>query len=403
MNIDVRACRPDELARYGEILSYVFAENDNELIQREIEATDPAWTHCAFDGDRMVGTMGVIPFTIQLNGRPISAGGVTGVGTLPEHRRKGILRRVMTSGLEVMKDRGQGVAILWASMGAIYQRFGYGLAAQMVRYTFDPRTARREHGPAPSGSCELLPRSEAEPLLKDIYGTFLASRNLLLHRSDFFWDNDLRTRDKKPRYIVVYRNGEGSPTGYAIYTTEETEMGVGPSQKMEVHDFIATDIDAYAGLWDYLCAHDLVGKVVMNGCVAEDDPAPDILSEPRMLNRWTGDAIWLRVTDLASVVPLRPYGAPGSLVFRIASDPECRWNEGTWRLETDGPTATLQQTAETAQLTVPMQSMASLIAGYRSATQLERIGRLSADDRDALKVADRLFATDYRPFLPNEF
>ncbi len=312
MELVIRACRPEEMARYGEIISYVFAENDAELIRREIEATDPEWTHCAFDNDRMVGTMGVIPFTLQMNGRAMSAGGVTGVGTLPELRRRGVLRQVMTSGLELMRDRGQSIAILWASMGAIYQRFGYGRASGFVGYRFDPRDGRLERGPTPSGSCSLLPRAEAEPIIRDVYQSFLAPRNLMLHRTDFFWDSDLREQDHKPRHIVVYRNGHGEATGYAIYTTEDKESsGPGPSQELSVKDFIALDVDAFAGLWQYICAHDLVKTVVIRGRVAEDDPAPDLLSEPRMLNRWTGDAIWLRITDIEHALPARGYARRG--------------------------------------------------------------------------------------------
>ena len=51
------------------------------------------------------------------------------VGTLPEFRRRGLLRQVMTRAIGEQRDRGQALAMLWASMGAIYQRYGYGLAS----------------------------------------------------------------------------------------------------------------------------------------------------------------------------------------------------------------------------------------------------------------------------------
>ncbi|MEZ4493002.1 MAG: GNAT family N-acetyltransferase [Dehalococcoidia bacterium] len=403
MDLTIRPCTADEMERYGEILAYVFAENDTDAIQRELQATRPEWTHCAFDNDRMVGTMGVIPFTMQLNGRPVDVGGVTGVGTLPEHRRKGVLRQIMTTGLEAMRERGQSMAILWASMGAIYQRFGYGLSAAYVRYEFDPRSARLERGPVPGGACTLLSRPDAEPILHDVHQRFVEPRNLPLHRSDYFWDSLLRERENKRRYIVVYRNQAGVATGHAIYTTEESDSGPGPSQVLSVKDFIACDVDAFAGLWQYLCAHDLVKSITMQGCVAEDDPAPDLLAEPRILNRWTGDAIWLRIVDLERALAARPYGAAGTLVFKIAEDSECPWNEGTWKLETDGTNTTIECSPGPAQLVMPINSLASLVTGFRSATYLERIGRIESADRAALKTADALFATEFRPFLPDEF
>ena len=58
----------------------------------------------------------------------------------------------------------------------------------------------------------------------------------------------------------------------------------------------------------------------MRGCVGEDDPAPDLLLEPRMLNRRTGDAIWIRVVDVEKALPQRPYGDRGEIVFAVEGD-----------------------------------------------------------------------------------
>src|SRR3712207_9436470 len=48
--------------------------------------------------------------------------------------RSGLLRQIMTRSFAEQRERGQAIAILWASMAAIYQRFGYGLAADGLRY-----------------------------------------------------------------------------------------------------------------------------------------------------------------------------------------------------------------------------------------------------------------------------
>jgi predicted acetyltransferase len=52
---------------------------------------------------------------------------------------------------------------------------------------------------------------------------------------------------------------------------------------------------------------------------------------------------------------------------------------------------------------VPIRSLASLIAGHNSATELRRAGLLDAKDDGALRLADRLFATEYPPYCPDGF
>lgn len=224
----------------------------------------------------------------------------------------------------------------------------------------------------------------------------------MLHRNQFFWDAKLRTEKGKPRYIGVYRSGAGQATGYIVFATRDTG-GTGPSQELEVHDFAALDMDAYRGLWEFIRRHDLVNQVKMFGIIPEDDPAPDLLSEPRMLQRFTGDAIWLRVTDVRAALGQRRYSESGAVVIEIPRDEQCPWNEGRWRLEVTEQGTSVEPTSAPPALSMSPNTLGGLITGFRSATHYARIDRLDVHDPAALGAADRLFAADYRPFLPNDF
>src|SRR5690606_41796524 len=86
----------------------------------------------AVDGDLIVGTAGIFSFQLTVPGeRSIPAAGVTMVSVRPTHRRRGIITGVMRRQLEQVRERGESVAILWASESSIYGRFGYGMATQM--------------------------------------------------------------------------------------------------------------------------------------------------------------------------------------------------------------------------------------------------------------------------------
>ncbi len=252
----------------------------------------------------------------------------------------------------------------------------------------------------------LLSRDDAFPIIKQIYIEHATPRNLYIHRSRALWEaNTLRPPKKdQPLYVGVYHNAEGEPRGYLVYVTAETpRQSPGPNQELTVKDFIPLDMDAYRGMWEYLRRHDLVGTVSMHGHVASDDPAPDLLLEPRMLNRSTSDGIWMRIVDAESALAQRPYGDRGELTITLGGDDMCPWNNGTYLVETDGPTAHVARSERRADLTVSPNALGSLLAGHRSATRLERAGLIEAASSTALERADRLFATAYAPHCPNGF
>ncbi len=403
MTVEIRPITADELVDYRRVWSYVFAENSVDPTDVSDDWTQPEWTLCAFVDGRIASTMGAYPFTMRWNGAPVAAAGITAVGTLPEYRRRGLLRSVMTHALRDQRERGQSIAILWASMGAIYQRFGYGLASSVVRYDVAPRDAVFQQPAEPTGGVHLTPQAEARDVIEGVYAEYAAPRNVMLHRSSWMWDNQFREREKRRRYVGVYRDGDDRPSGYVIYSTREEPVHFepAPDQVMEVHDFVALDLDAYRGLWAYLRAHDLVARVQM--AVPEDDPAPALLLEPRVLRRRAGDGIWMRIVDVERALPQRPYGDAGALTLRVHDD-VCDWNDATFRLETDGADTTVARTdRHEPDLVLPARSLSMLASGYASATHLARWGLAETRESASLRLADRLFATEYRGYCPDGF
>jgi predicted acetyltransferase len=291
-------------------------------------------------------------------------------------------------------------------MGAIYQRFGYGAASETVSYRFDPRFAGLQFGTPPTGSISLHSPEDGFPIAKQLYIQWASPRNLHIHRSTVLWQVDnLRPRKKgEPVYIAVYRNADGEARGHVVYQTYHDEtVTSGPAQVLDVKDLVYLDLDAYRGLWEYIRRHDLVGSVRITQCIGPDDPAPDLLLEPRVLNRRTWDGIWMRVVDVESAVPQRPYSDRGELTFAVHGDDMCDWNNGTYLIETDGKTTEVRRTDRNPDLTVTPNALATLLAGHRTATHLHRAGRLEARHESALRTADALFRTNYPPNCPNNF
>ena len=66
----------------------------------------------AWDDGRPVGVTASYPFELTIPGAPVKAAGVSWVGVLPSHRRRGILRELMLRQLDDVHARGEPFAIL---------------------------------------------------------------------------------------------------------------------------------------------------------------------------------------------------------------------------------------------------------------------------------------------------
>jgi predicted acetyltransferase len=83
------------------------------------------------DGE-IVGTAATQTRRLAVPGGLVPAAHITLVSVAPSARRRGILTDFMRRMFDDALAAGEPVAVLWASEGRIYQRFGYGLASSAL-------------------------------------------------------------------------------------------------------------------------------------------------------------------------------------------------------------------------------------------------------------------------------
>jgi predicted acetyltransferase len=107
--------------------------------------------------------------------------------------------------------------------------------------------------------------------------------------------------------------------------------------------------------------------------------------------------------DVAPAIEARGYepDAEGSVTLGI-QDALCPWNEGAYRVTVEGGSATVKRVRTKPQITMPVAALSPLYSGYRTASALARAGRIEGS-ASALRAADRLFATAYRPHVMDGF
>src|SRR5262245_37162003 len=140
----------------------------------------------AWAGDRCVGHVAGFRFdTLVPGGAWLPTSGVTRVGVLASHRRRGVMRDLLVRLLTEAADRGQVLASLRASETPIYQRFGFGLAGYCAEATMSSRDALPISGVA-AGTMRILSGDEILATVVPIYET-AARRPGVLARPDWMW------------------------------------------------------------------------------------------------------------------------------------------------------------------------------------------------------------------------
>lgn len=412
MALEIRPYREEEADAYFRVPGIVFGSYRLEPRQRpEMAEIPPDWSLCVFEDGVLATTYATFPFAMRLNGRKASAAGVTMVGTLPWFRRRGHLRKIMEFDFKRRyEQRMEPVAVLLASIAAIYQRYGYAVCSSRQSYSIDPKLiAFAPSLPPAHGRWREGTRDEL-PLLDSLYRQFSHDRNGYLHRAPAIWEGQVLgiggnaiAADAGPSLVAIYEE-DGAPKGYVTYAAKEYGMhpdGAGGGQRIIIRDAAWLTPSAYRAIWEHFSSFDLAQRIWWDRAPA-DDPAFDILLDPRELHATRGDWLLGRIIDVERALLARPYGHEATLTFEVR-DSMCPWNEGRWTLEAGQAESSVRRSSESPQLTFDISTLAQLLFGEVSPTNAMRCGRAEASPDASLPLWDAVFRTGYAPFCPDMF
>ncbi|MBO3750994.1 GNAT family N-acetyltransferase [Streptosporangiaceae bacterium NEAU-GS5] len=358
-------------------------------------------TLAVYDGDQIIGGTGVFSFSMTVPGGPIPVGGVTAVAVLPSHRRRGVLRTMMTRQLGDIRERGEAVAALYASEAGIYGRFGYGRAGDNLFFRIPKHgSAFRPDAPAdPTLRIRVARPAEARLDFVKVFDSLRTTRPGYYDRTTSRWDSRLadeeadRGGDGPLRSLVAY--DDNGPRGYALFRVRSrfTDHDI-PDGEVQLYELFATDPAAYAGLWRGVLDRDLCsGLYAWNRAV--DDPLIHLLAEPRYLNAGWLDELWIRVVDVERALTQRAYSAPAEVVIEV-EDQICPWNEGRYRLVT--AKGTCERTEDSPDLTLPVQVLGAAYLGGRSLMAYRDAGIVREHREGALRELSAAMEWDPKPW-----
>jgi predicted acetyltransferase len=409
MPIEIRTPAREELRGLLETTAKAFSEEARpDELERDTNVLERERTFAAYDGDLIVGTAADFGLTLTVPGGELPAAGVTMVGVLPTHRRRGILTQLMRVELDAMVERGDPLAILWSSESGIYGRYGYGIATVGAAIEADRDRIRFRGDPPAAGEVRIVGEEEAAAVLPPLYERIRRETPGMIARSEAWWQN-YRLPDPEhyrhgagPRFFAVLRL-DGVDEGFARYRVKGDWNDGLPQSTLRVAEALATSPLATRELWRFLFGVDLVTKVE-SWTLSADHPLFLLVTEPRRLRMRLGDALWLRILDVERALAGRSYATEGTVSFELVDGfrPE---NAGVWHLEaTEGAAQVTRPGGSTAtDLRLDVADLGSVYLGAFSFAQLEQAGRVEELEPGALDRADALFRMSTAPWCPEIF
>lgn len=342
----------------------------------------------AFDGDRMVGHLGVWELGQWYGGRRVPMGGVAGVAIAPDARGRGVGSALLRRSLADMRARGEALATLYPATHAPYRRLGWEIAGVWPRRTVP--TAALRTLPRPSTATTVRPATRDDlPGVLGAYRAWAPGRPGMLDRSELWLRRILDPEDDDVELYVAERDGRivGS-AGYEHAATEEVHAAF----RIDGLDLVATDLDAELALWRVVASSSSVAPTTRYVGAPEDPlllllPEHEVREDPLRV-------VWMtRLVDAPAAVAARGYPSGVDLTVPLrVSDPHVEANEGAWALEVSGGAGRLTA-GGAGRVQVDVGALSSLWSGYLSAHELAHLGRLRGAEPDELAALTSAFAS----------
>jgi predicted acetyltransferase len=400
---DIRALEIDERRAALDAIRAALLSGpvNDETFESGAASWDDSDSLAAWDGDLCVGSVSAFRFDSTVpGGARVKTAGVTRVGVLPTHTRRGLLTRMMHRLLVESHERGSVLATLHASETSIYRRYGFGLATDLVSVQVNSRSATPWRTAAIPGSMRLLSYGEVFDVVPPLYERIARWRVGSISRPRWWWTRVLKEASQpvdspfgKGSFVAVHTGADGVDDGYVYYDVEWEERFAADSPGHgQVRDLWGSSPAVELELWRYLVGIDLVAQWQADERPV-DEPVRRAMHDARAYeSKARFDDQWLRILDVDAALGARTF-VPGDAVTIGVDDPMFASNCGVWSVSASGAV----RVGAPADVQVDIGTLSAAYLGAVTWRDLATIGAVAADN-ELLDRLDTQFAVRPTPF-----
>lgn len=386
------------LEQYNQLLRYVFQVTqkelnsigwaENEIISAKFPMLEKADVLGWFDDDKLISQVAVYPMKISVFGQTYDMGGLTGVGTYPEYSNQGLMNKLIEQALKNMQLRGQYISYLYPYSIPYYRRKGWEIISDKISYEIgDYQLPRRKQVPGDVRRVNV----DCDDL-KETYRIFSLQTHGAVLRDELAW-NEYFLWDPDDIMAAIYYNDNNLPEGYVIYWLDKDVF--------HIKDMIFLNENARAGLWNFVSAHfSMIDRVVGN--IYTDEPLAFLL-EDASIEETISPYFMARIVDFCEFIrkySFEPSTSPREWLFKL-SDPIMECNECTFFLKIDNNgQASVEKRHNEVLDCIDIQTMTTMLMGYKRPSYLKKIGRIVASDKTIDMLEDSIpqevpYVSDY--------
>lgn len=405
----IRPARASDHDAVAELADLAFHRGSTPLQQERRRATaNEVDTVVAEDDGVVAGAVAAFVWRMTVpGGAELPCSAVTGVTVRPTHRRQGLLRTLMGQLTERARHRGEPLAALWASEGAIYGRFGYGPATwtrdEHVRVI--PEPVLRAPAAEPLG-VRLLTAAEALPVLPAIHERARGRRAGIMSRSPAWWAGHVLADEAEDRGGASPLRVAVAPddAGYAIWRVREGQEThpVAAFTTVEVRELLTTTAAAERALFTFVARIDLADELVLRQRPVDDALVHATVDARAVRPLEQHEALWLRILDLPAAVAGRSWAAAADVVLDV-EHPEDDLVAGRWALRVGPDGGTAERTDRAADLHLHARDLASVYLGGVALGTLRDAGVVDERTPGACATLDAALHVERAPWTLGTF
>ncbi|MCM3089453.1 MULTISPECIES: GNAT family N-acetyltransferase [unclassified Cytobacillus] len=377
--MSVRRLTESEFKEAIKLSMYAFQYNVPEAdIPARIERLKTHDIFGIWEEESLAAKLHIIPLKVHINGFDWDMGGVAGVATYPEYRRKGHVSKLIKYALAEMNNKGQLFSFLHPFDISFYRKYGWEIFTEYKK-THIKKINLKMAGKS-SGAIKRFTKNQHTLTIEKIYQEFMQRYSGGLVRDTYWWENFVYSDYQ----IAVYFDESGEGQGYILFKVQDN--------KMDIEGFAALNQEARVNLWNFICQHDsMVEEVKITTSV--HDPFPYYLNQPS-LKMEVFPYFMGRIVNAEKCLMQYKFQDNSENVFLHIEDHHAPWNQGSYLLSENGVRLFKEKEGSRCAnppakgLHMSINALSAIVIGYKRPIELYELGEIKGPRND-LEILER--------------
>jgi predicted acetyltransferase len=364
---EIRKLAADDMIQLKKMHTVVYNQR-RDYSNEESQKTDPLehpadWAWGVFENAKLLAGMFEIDYLMRFDGHSVKMSGIGGVGTLPQARGGGHIRRIFEKLLPQARENGVVFSSLTPFSHDFYRKFGYEIAE--ARNNISVSTGDLSEIKSKGQFVHILPGDDTS-LLAQVHSAYIADINHGIHRD--YWPEGRawkRFTIEDPytsgTYLYLWKDENGVARSYIQYK-DVMEDG---DHNMSVTELAFIDkkgLYGALGITGGLSAQFENFKWLMPSFI---DPA-DFTGDAWSIEQKIRPRDMTRVVNVKAALELmrRPQGE-GEYVIEV-KDENIAANSGKYLVQFGAQGTSVSAAKRDADITCDILTLSQLVMGYRS-------------------------------------